>query len=191
MFSVGSAVGNGKNWRLTFLYRVYHLKCNTNCNRIWRLTGNVNVLIAKCFPHSSTWFWCEVMLENEHMFCSWIHDACTYRVFALLWQQQPSNHSHIDLSVMRKVKEEQLLISILYCGTWLLFGFCFKWYTLYYTNVVEIQILKFFSHACTVNAIEAFLLFAAWHGVWGSPVGYRYTGTEDWNSCELLFYLHY
>jgi hypothetical protein len=34
--------------------------------------------IAKRFTNSSKRFWCEVILKNEHMFCSWLHRVCTW-----------------------------------------------------------------------------------------------------------------
>jgi hypothetical protein len=43
VFSVVSAVGNRKHWSVTFLCRVYHLKCNTVYNRMWRLTRNISI----------------------------------------------------------------------------------------------------------------------------------------------------
>jgi hypothetical protein len=46
VFSVGSAIGNRKTWRVTFVYRVYHLKYN----RIWRLTGNVSIFFCAPLP---------------------------------------------------------------------------------------------------------------------------------------------
>jgi hypothetical protein len=40
--------------------------------------------IDKCFMNSSKRFWCKVMSENEHTFCSWIHNVCTCIAFAQL-----------------------------------------------------------------------------------------------------------
>jgi hypothetical protein len=44
----------------------------------------VRIRIAKCFTNSSKRFRCEVMFENEHTFCSWIHHVRTCTAFAQL-----------------------------------------------------------------------------------------------------------
>jgi hypothetical protein len=38
----------------------------------------VRISIAKCFTNSSKRFRCEVMFENEHTFCSWIHHVHSF-----------------------------------------------------------------------------------------------------------------
>jgi hypothetical protein len=41
-------------------------------------------IIVKCFTNSSKRFRCEIMFENEHTLCSWIHHVRTYTAFAQL-----------------------------------------------------------------------------------------------------------
>jgi hypothetical protein len=46
----------------------------------------VRMRIAKCFTNSSKRFRCEVMFDNEHTFCSWIHHVRICTAFAqLVW----------------------------------------------------------------------------------------------------------
>jgi hypothetical protein len=47
------------------------------------------IRIAKCFTKSSRRFRCEVMFENEHTFCSWIHHVRTCTAFTWAATQQP------------------------------------------------------------------------------------------------------
>jgi hypothetical protein len=42
------------------------------------------ICTAKCFTNSSKQLWCEVIFENEHMFCSRIHHVCTCSAFKQL-----------------------------------------------------------------------------------------------------------
>jgi hypothetical protein len=44
----------------------------------------VTIRTAKCFANSSKRFRCEVMFENEHTFCSWIHHVRTCTALACL-----------------------------------------------------------------------------------------------------------
>jgi hypothetical protein len=46
----------------------------------------VRIRTAKCFTNSIKRFWCEVMFENEHTFCSWIHNIRIYTTFEQLAQ---------------------------------------------------------------------------------------------------------
>jgi hypothetical protein len=48
------------------------------------LTENflVRIRIAECFTNSNKQFPCEVMFENEHAVCSWIHHVCTCTAFS-------------------------------------------------------------------------------------------------------------
>jgi hypothetical protein len=45
----------------------------------------VRIRTAKCFTNNSKRFRCEVMFENEHTFCSWIHHVRTRTAFAKVW----------------------------------------------------------------------------------------------------------
>jgi hypothetical protein len=52
------------------------------CCLIWYFL--VRICIAKCITNSSRWFQCELMFENVHMFCSWIHHVRTCTAFVQL-----------------------------------------------------------------------------------------------------------
>jgi hypothetical protein len=92
----------------------------------------VRLCIAKCFTNSSRQFWCEIMFHDSA--CS----ACEYTMFTpaqlfYSWHGQwPSSQGDLDLSVTREMERVYytevglLLISCLYCSTWLLLGcICF------------------------------------------------------------------
>jgi hypothetical protein len=76
----------------------------------------VRIRIAKCFTNSNKRFRCEVMFENEHTFCPWIHHIRTCIVLRNWREQRPSNKGDLDLNVMGKVGIAY------YTGLW--FHFC-------------------------------------------------------------------
>jgi hypothetical protein len=84
----------------------------------------VRVFITKCFINSSRLFHCEVVFENKHMFCLWIHHVhiCSTDMSSGL-----SNKGDIHSSVMGDIGivlhgVDLLLILFLYPSVWFLLG---------------------------------------------------------------------
>jgi hypothetical protein len=67
----------------------------------------------------------EVISENDHTFCSWIHHVRTCIVLRKWRKQRPSNQGDLDPSVTGEAGRvyyegvDLLLISFLYLSTWL------------------------------------------------------------------------
>jgi hypothetical protein len=80
----------------------------------------VRTRIAKCFTNSSKQFRCEVIFENEHTYCSWIHHVRTRTALRNWREQRLSNKFDPDLSVTGRLGE-----SITPRWTWLIFQFAF------------------------------------------------------------------
>jgi hypothetical protein len=93
------------------------------------------LLIAKCFTKSNKRFRWEVMLENEHTFCSWIHVFAPAQLLRKLSELQSNDHGDLDSSVTGDVgtvcprggtASDFIFVSL--CVT--VVGLRFKWYTL-------------------------------------------------------------
>jgi hypothetical protein len=74
------------------------------CCLIWYFL--VRISIAKYFTNSSKRFWYEVMFENGHTFCSWIHHVRICTALRMWFDQRPSNQGDLDSSVTGKVGRE-------------------------------------------------------------------------------------
>jgi hypothetical protein len=93
----------------------------------WLLSRSVlaSISIAECFTASSKWFRCEVMFENEHAFCSFVHNVhtCTTGVSSGL-----ANRGDLDSLVTVEVSVPQYVTVV---------GLRFRCYTLYNDFILQ------------------------------------------------------
>jgi hypothetical protein len=117
----------------------------------------VRILITQCFMQISEQFKCEVMPDNEHTFCSWIHCVRTCTTFEqMAWSSCLATKVTL-LECHRRSWEtflytgDLLLISFLYHSTWQLLGcflngtpcIMFMYYTFKHTHTRTKEILMF------------------------------------------------
>jgi hypothetical protein len=110
------------------------LKCCCLPVYVWLIRAVlVRIRIAKCFTKTSRRFRCELMFENEHIFCSWISMLAPAQLLRNWRDQRPSSLvTRVTLTRTSRAGlgdlyagVDRLLSYFCYCSTWrLYFGSC-------------------------------------------------------------------
>jgi hypothetical protein len=103
------------------------------CCLIWYFL--VEISIVKFFTNSNERFRYDVMFENEHTFCVWIHHIHTRPALCNWREQRPSNQGDLDSSVTgevgRVLHRGGLPSFLIFVPNYVIIWLHFKFYTLY------------------------------------------------------------